>query len=87
MFARLMAVSRIGVTAGATELQMKNRLRLLRAEKNWSQADLGGAAGSFSSACKPPPKRGKTIAARLWQVGGTLFEMTNEQIVIDDGSR
>ena len=40
MFARLMAVSRIGATAGATELQMKNRLRLLRAEKNWSQADL-----------------------------------------------
>jgi putative transcriptional regulator len=40
MFARLMVVSGIFATAGATEVQMKDRLRVLRAEKNWSQADL-----------------------------------------------
>jgi hypothetical protein len=36
MIVRLAAVSRIGATAAATEVQMKNRLRVLRAEKNWS---------------------------------------------------
>jgi putative transcriptional regulator len=65
---------------------MKNRLRVLRAEKNWSQADLAQRL-EVSRQSVNAIETGKfdpslPLAFRL----ARLFEMTIEQIFIDDGS-
>ncbi len=65
---------------------MKNRLRVLRAEKNWSQADLAERL-EVSRQSVNAIETGKfdpslPLAFRL----ARLFEMTLEQIFIDDGS-
>lgn len=65
---------------------MKNRLRVLRAEKNWSQADLAERL-EVSRQSVNAIETGKfdpslPLAFRL----ARLFEMTIEQIFIDDGS-
>lgn len=65
---------------------MKNRLRVLRAEKNWSQADLAQQLG-VSRQSVNAIETGKfdpslPLAFRL----ARLFDMTIEQIFIDDGS-
>ena len=65
---------------------MKNRLRVLRAEKNWSQADLAEHL-EVSRQSVNAIETGKfdpslPLAFRL----ARLFEMAIEQIFIDDGS-
>jgi putative transcriptional regulator len=65
---------------------MKNRLRLLRAERNWSQADLAQRL-EVSRQSVNAIETGKfdpslPLAFRL----ARLFEMTIEQIFTDDGS-
>jgi putative transcriptional regulator len=65
---------------------MKNRLRVLRAEKNWSQADLAQRL-EVSRQSVNAIETGKfdpslPLAFRL----ARLFDMTIEQIFIDDGS-
>jgi putative transcriptional regulator len=65
---------------------MKNRLRVLRAEKNWSQADLAERL-EVSRQSVNAIETGKfdpslPLAFRL----ARLFEMTIEQIFTDDGS-
>jgi len=65
---------------------MKNRLRVLRAERNWSQADLAQRL-EVSRQSVNAIETGKfdpslPLAFRL----ARLFEMTIEQIFIDDGS-
>jgi putative transcriptional regulator len=65
---------------------MKNRLRVLRAEKNWSQADLAGHL-EVSRQSVNAIETGKfdpslPLAFRL----ARLFEMTIEEIFSDDGS-
>ena len=65
---------------------MKNRLRVLRAERNWSQADLAERL-EVSRQSVNAIETGKfdpslPLAFRL----ARLFEMTIEQIFIDDGS-
>jgi putative transcriptional regulator len=65
---------------------MKNRLRVLRAEKNWSQADLAQQL-EVSRQSVNAIETGKfdpslPLAFRL----ARLFDMTIEQIFIDDGS-
>jgi len=65
---------------------MKNRLRVLRAEKNWSQADLAQQPG-VSRQSVNAIETGKfdpslPLAFRL----ARLFDMTIEQIFIDDDS-
>ena len=65
---------------------MKNRLRVLRAEKNWSQADLAERL-EVSRQSVNAVETGKfdpslPLAFRL----ARLFEMTIEQIFTDDGS-
>jgi putative transcriptional regulator len=65
---------------------MKNRLRVLRAEKNWSQADLAQRL-EVSRQSVNAIETGKfdpslPLAFRL----ARLFEMTIEQIFNDDGS-
>ena len=65
---------------------MKNRLRVLRAEKNWSQADLAQRL-EVSRQSVNAIETGKfdpslPLAFRL----ARLFEMTIEQIFTDDGS-
>jgi putative transcriptional regulator len=59
-----------GPTSCAAEVQMKNRLRVLRAEKNWSAIETGKFDPSLP------------LAFRL----ARLFDMTIEQIFIDDDS-
>jgi putative transcriptional regulator len=64
---------------------MKNRLRVLRAEKNWSQADLA-AHLEVSRQSVNAIETGKfdpslPLAFRL----ARLFEMTIEEIFSDDG--
>ena len=63
---------------------MKNRLRVLRAEKNWSQADLAQQLG-VSRQSVNAIETGKfdpslPLAFRL----ARLFDMTIEQIFIDE---
>jgi putative transcriptional regulator len=65
---------------------MKNRLRVLRAERNWSQADLAERL-EVSRQSVNAIETGKfdpslPLAFRL----ARLFEMTIEQIFSDDGS-
>jgi putative transcriptional regulator len=65
---------------------MKNRLRVLRAEKNWSQADLAQRL-EVSRQSVNAIETGKfdpslPLAFRV----ARLFDMTIEQIFIDDGS-
>ena len=65
---------------------MKNRLRVLRAEKNWSQADLAELL-EVSRQSVNAIETGKfdpslPLAFRL----ARLFEMTIEQIFTDDAS-
>jgi putative transcriptional regulator len=65
---------------------MKNRLRVLRAEKNWSQADLAERL-EVSRQSVNAIETGKfdpslPLAFRL----ARLFEMTIEEIFSDDGS-
>jgi putative transcriptional regulator len=64
---------------------MKNRLRVLRAERNWSQADLAERL-EVSRQSVNAIETGKfdpslPLAFRL----ARLFEMTIEQIFTDDG--
>jgi len=65
---------------------MKSRLRVLRAEKNWSQADLAERL-EVSRQSVNAIETGKfdpslPLAFKL----ARLFEMTIEQIFSDDGS-
>lgn len=65
---------------------MKNRLRVLRAEKSWSQADLAERL-EVSRQSVNAIETGKfdpslPLAFRL----ARLFEMTIEEIFSDDGS-
>jgi putative transcriptional regulator len=65
---------------------MKNRLRVLRAEKNWSQADMAERL-EVSRQSVNAIETGKfdpslPLAFRL----ARLFEMPIEQIFIDDAS-
>jgi putative transcriptional regulator len=65
---------------------MKNRLRVLRAEKNWSQADLAERL-EVSRQSVNAVETGKfdpslPLAFKL----ARLFEMTIEEIFSDDGS-
>jgi putative transcriptional regulator len=65
---------------------MKNRLRVLRAEKNWSQADLAQQL-EVSRQSVNAIETGKfdpslPLAFRL----ARLFGMAIEQIFVDDGS-
>ena len=85
-FCPVVRVIRSGPTSCAAEVQMKNRLRVLRAEKNWSQADLAQQLG-VSRQSVNAIETGKfdpslPLAFRL----ARLFDMTIEQIFIDDDS-
>ena len=71
-------------TAGAGVEQMNNRLRVLRAERGWSQAELGGRLGVSRQAVNAI-ETGKydpslPLAFRL----AKLFDMPIEQIFNDD---
>ncbi len=68
----------------ASELDMNNRLRVLRAERGWSQAELGGRLGVSRQAVNAI-ETGKhdpslPLAFRL----ARLFDMPIEEIFTDD---
>ena len=75
-----------GEAKGAGAEQMNNRLRVLRAERGWSQAELGGRLGVSRQAVNAI-ETGKydpslPLAFRL----AKLFDMPIEQIFIDEES-
>jgi len=68
----------------ASELDMNNRLRVLRAERGWSQAELGGRLGVSRQAVNAI-ETGKhdpslPLAFRL----ARLFDMRIEEIFADE---
>ena len=68
----------------ASELDMNNRLRVLRAERGWSQAELGGRLGVSRQAVNAI-ETGKhdpslPLAFRL----ARLFDMQIEEIFADE---
>ena len=68
----------------ASELEMNNRLRVLRAERGWSQAELGGRLGVSRQAVNAI-ETGKhdpslPLAFRL----ARLFDMQIEEIFADE---
>ena len=74
----------ISVAAGIPAVSMKNRLRVLRAERNWSQADLADLL-SVSRQSINAIETGKfdpslPLAFRV----ARLFQTTIERIFIDD---
>jgi putative transcriptional regulator len=76
----------IGGPSCTADVQMKNRLRVLRAEKNWSQANLAEHL-EVSRQSVNAIETGKfdpslPLAFRL----ARLFELPIEQIFIDDTS-
>lgn len=71
-------------TAGMGALSMNNRLRVLRAERGWSQAELGGRLGVSRQAVNAI-ETGKydpslPLAFRL----ARLFDLTIEQIFSEE---
>ena len=74
------------MTALRTESALKNRLRVLRAERGWSQAELGGRIGVSRQAVNAI-ETGKhdpslPLAFRL----ARLFGMSIEEIFEDDAN-
>ena len=68
------------------ELRLENRLRVLRAERGWSQAELGGRLGVSRQAVNAI-ETGKhdpslPLAFRI----ARLFELPIEEIFTDGGS-
>ncbi|MFZ5748440.1 MAG: helix-turn-helix transcriptional regulator [Pseudomonadota bacterium] len=66
---------------------MRNRLKILRAERDWSQAELGGQLGVSRQAVNAI-ETGKydpslPLAFRI----GRLFELPIEEIFFDDEAR
>ena len=89
----MLTLSRIADTLSAlpdiesgTEVRLNNRLRVLRAERGWSQAELGGRIGVSRQAVNAI-ETGKhdpslPLAFRL----ARLFGMTIEEVFDDGGS-
>jgi putative transcriptional regulator len=65
---------------------MKNRLRVLRAEKNWSQADLAERLEVSRQSVNAIETGKFDPSLPLAFKFARLFEMTIEQIFSDDGS-
>ena len=65
---------------------MENRLRVLRAERNWSQAELGGRIGVSRQAINAIETGKHDPSLPLAFKLARLFDCTIEQI-FDDGER
>jgi putative transcriptional regulator len=65
---------------------MKNRLRVLRAEKNWSQADLAERLEVSRQSVNAIETGKFDPSLPLAFKFARLFEMTIEEIFSDDGS-
>ncbi len=65
---------------------MENRLRVLRAERNWSQAELGGRIGVSRQAINAIETGKHDPSLPLAFKLARLFDCTIEQI-FDDGAR
>lgn len=64
---------------------MNNRLRVLRAERGWSQAELGGRLGVSRQAVNAIETGKYDPSLPLAFKLGRLFELTIEEIFNDDG--
>lgn len=65
---------------------MENRLRVLRAERNWSQAELGGRIGVSRQAINAIETGKHDPSLPLAFKLARLFDLTIEDI-FDDGAR
>ena len=68
----------------ASELGMNNRLRVLRAERGWSQAELGGRLGVSRQAVNAIETGKYDPSLPLAFKLARLFDMPIEQIFTDD---
>jgi putative transcriptional regulator len=66
-------------------MHMNNRLRVLRAERGWSQAELGGRLGVSRQAVNAIETGKYDPSLPLAFKLGRLFELTIEEIFNDDG--
>ena len=64
---------------------MNNRLRVLRAERGWSQAELGGRLGVSRQAVNAIETGKYDPSLPLAFKLARLFDMAIEQIFIEDG--
>lgn len=69
---------------GALILTLKNRLKVLRAERDWSQAELGGRLGVSRQAVNAIETGKHDPSLPLAFKIGRLFDMAIEEI-FDDG--
>ncbi len=65
------------------EVDMKNRLKVLRAERNWSQAELAGRLDVSRQAVNAIETGNTTLAPLAFRIG-RLFEMPIEEIFDDE---
>ena len=66
---------------------MRNRLRVLRAERGWSQAELGGRIGVSRQAVNAIETGKHDPSLPLAFKLARLFGMTIEEIFEDDGAK
>ena len=66
---------------------MRNRLRVLRAERNWSQAELGGRIGVSRQAVNAIETGKHDPSLPLAFKLARLFAMSIEEIFEDDGQQ
>ena len=66
---------------------MKNRLRILRAERGWSQAELGGRIGVSRQAVNAIETGKHDPSLPLAFKLARLFAMSIEEIFEDDGQQ
>jgi putative transcriptional regulator len=71
---------------GDTELRLENRLRVLRAERGWSQAELGGRLGVSRQAVNAIETGKHDPSLPLAFKVARLFELPIEEIFKDEGS-
>lgn len=69
---------------GTFEPRMRNRLKVLRAERDWSQAELGGRLGVSRQAVNAIETGKHDPSLPLAFKVARLFEMPIEEIFFDD---
>lgn len=72
------------IDSGALNVAVKNRLKVLRAERDWSQAELGGRLGVSRQAVNAIETGKHDPSLPLAFKIGRLFDMAIEEI-FDDG--
>ena len=82
---RIVTYGKVNLTTSRSD-RVENRLRVLRAERNWSQAELGGRIGVSRQAINAIETGKHDPSLPLAFKLARLFDLTIEDI-FDDGAR